>query len=74
MLLSGGYDTWRMFNSSGSNAHPDVIGLVQGLTVQLHPYQRQALQFMLDNECLERGSQSLFWCCLLQLISSVIFF
>ncbi|CAL5222944.1 g5381 [Coccomyxa viridis] len=31
------------------------------LTVQLHPYQQQALQFMLDNECLGRGSQSHFW-------------
>ena len=38
-----------------------MVAVVQGLTVQLHPYQRQALQFMLDNERLERGNHVHFW-------------
>jgi SWI/SNF-related matrix-associated actin-dependent regulator of chromatin subfamily A3 len=32
-----------------------------GLTVQLHPYQRQSLRFMLDNEIGEGGHRRHFW-------------
>ena len=32
-----------------------------GLTVQLHPYQRQSLRFMLDNERGEGGHRRHFW-------------
>ena len=32
-----------------------------GLTVQLHPYQRQSLRFMLDNESGEGGHRRHFW-------------
>ena len=38
-----------------------MASLMQGLTVQLHPYQQQALQFMLDNERNFKGSQGYFW-------------
>ena len=33
---------------------------MQGLTVQLHPFQRQALRFMLDNE-KRSGHRDHFW-------------
>ena len=33
----------------------------QGLTVQLRPYQRQALSFMLEMERLPEGHQAHFW-------------
>lgn len=32
-----------------------------GLTVQLHPYQRQSLRFMLDNESGDGGHRRHFW-------------
>ena len=34
---------------------------MQGLTVQLHPFQRQALRFMLDNEKRSGGHRDHFW-------------
>ena len=32
-----------------------------GLTVALHPYQRQSLRFMIDNEHGEGGHRRHFW-------------
>ena len=34
---------------------------MQGLTVELHPFQRQALRFMLDNEQTSGGHRGHFW-------------
>ena len=34
---------------------------MQGLTVELHPFQRQALRFMLDNEHRSGGHRDHFW-------------
>ena len=34
---------------------------MQGLTVELHPFQRQALRFMLDNEHRSGGHRDCFW-------------
>ena len=41
----------------------------QGLAMDLHPFQRQALQFMLDSERAPNGHQHHFWCALLPLYS-----
>ena len=38
-----------------------AVSSLQGLTVQLHPYQRQSLRFMLDNERREGGHRDNFW-------------
>lgn len=40
----------------------DVYVYLQGLTVQLRPYQRQSLQFMMDNENAEGGFRHHLFC------------